>query len=490
MLMLAMTCARSHGADEAIRMVMRGELAQAIPIGLLCLERRPAPEAAAGRALLGQTIGRALIELGREEEAEELFRRQMRAYDVDSRPHLRWMSSLDNGVMQLMQNRLGRAADAFNTVADDPSAPPELRIESLAGLAVSLRGLGEYRRAERLLAYAETLASQDAHAPMRRLLQALKLETAALRALRPFDDGGDTPGGMPQALGAGGDLLVKPGGLLETAARTLEAIPIAAQRLRFLASLLDANLAAADRAGQIAEELGQLRRRKLVGHERECRLEAAMAHLAHGDGHAVQPLLQGLVRDEDTVRRHRNSLELKYCMSRIYALQGKHMDALRLYKEHAAQALFRLRAELAHLPHTRCIEKEEMAERSDSTKMLLPMRYRRAYQYILDHLDDRDLSVRQIAAQIDVTERALQMAFRSHLGLTPVELIRRRRMEHIRKELRETKDRCTVLDVAQRWGMSNRSTLTLNYRQCFDETPTTMLRSPVGHDPAEVLGRL
>ena len=65
---------------------------------------------------------------------------------------------------------------------------------------------------------------------------------------------------------------------------------------------------------------------------------------------------------------------------------------------------------------------------------VLPLRYRRAYQYILEHLENRDLSVREVATHVDVTERALQMAFRTHLGMTPAELIRRRRIERIRKE--------------------------------------------------------
>ena len=124
-----------------------------------------------------------------------------------------------------------------------------------------------------------------------------------------------------------------------------------------------------------------------------------------------------------------------------------------------------------------------MAARADAMQLQLPLRYRRAYQYIIDHLDDRGLSVREIAAHIDVTERALQMAFRNHLGLTPAELIRRRRMERIRKELRESPDRNQVFDVAQRWGMSDRSTVTQHYRQLFNETPSMMLRGGAAGDP-------
>jgi transcriptional regulator GlxA family with amidase domain len=81
-----------------------------------------------------------------------------------------------------------------------------------------------------------------------------------------------------------------------------------------------------------------------------------------------------------------------------------------------------------------------------------------------------------VAAHIDVTERALQMAFRKHLGLTPAELIRRHRMEGIRNDLRDSTGAGNVLKTAERWGMSNRSTLAHGYRQLFSETPTGTLR--------------
>lgn len=470
MLMLALTSIRSCLQDEPVRMVMRGQLAQAVRLAMVKLEKRPSPQAADAHALLGQIIGRALLVLGREEEAEELFRRQLRVYEMSSRSAVRWMSSLDHGSLQLALNRLGRAADAFNTVADDETAPVPLRVEALAGLSVSLRALGEYRRAERTLTHAQLIS--QAHTPMllQRLLDAMRMESSVLSNLRAFDEGGDA---APISLGSGAPTYTR-GQLLELAVEFGD-VAIAAQRLRFLAALMP-HRNMTEQIGNITENLQVVRQQKLSGLERECRVEAALALVNGAEAKAANDVLEGLAHDEESVRRHRYSLELKYCLSRIYALQGRHMDALRLYKEHVNQAMGRLRTELAQLPYSRCLEKQQMAEHNDSMKMLLPLRYRRAYQYIVEHLDDRDLSVREVAAHIDVTERALQMAFRTHLGMAPAELIRRKRMDGIRKELREAPDRPNVLDVAQRWGMTNRSTLTQNYRHFFKETPTTMLR--------------
>ncbi|NIF99764.1 hypothetical protein F3J18_31625, partial [Burkholderia sp. Ax-1720] len=41
----------------------------------------------------------------------------------------------------------------------------------------------------------------------------------------------------------------------------------------------------------------------------------------------------------------------------------------------------------------------------DDVSARLPAKYRRAYRYVLDNLDRADLSVREIATQIGVTER-------------------------------------------------------------------------------------
>jgi transcriptional regulator GlxA family with amidase domain len=96
---------------------------------------------------------------------------------------------------------------------------------------------------------------------------------------------------------------------------------------------------------------------------------------------------------------------------------------------------------------------------------------------VLDNLDRRDLSVREVAAEIGVTERALQSAFKNFLGLSPTELIRRQRMERIRAELTDrsySSDR-GVLGAASKWGVQNRSTLVNGYRKQFHEAPSETL---------------
>ncbi len=452
-------------------MIVRGQLAEGVQSGMAALDRRPPQNESSRHAEIGQLLGHALLHLGREEEAEELFRRQLRVYEAESRVHVRRMSSLDTGILQLALQRPGRAAIAFNLVADDDDAPPALRLQALCGLASCLRELGKYERAERALACAQNLFGEQAGGATQHLIDAISLETAVLRDIRGFDEGGD------DALRSTDADAVPSSVRLLALAQDLADLPVAVQRLKFLAALADNQASGADYSGRIFERLATMRADRLSGLERQCRVEAMLAFVARGDARSAQDCLSTLAPDEESVRRHRHALELKYGLSRIFALHGRHADALRLYKEHVTQSLGRLHTELSHLPYSRCIEKQAgLGTNNDPMKLQLPLRYRRAYQYILEHLNEQALSVREVATHIDVSERSLQAAFRAHLGMTPAELIRRRRVEMIHKELRESSDRHGVLDVAQRWGVTKRSTFSQNYRKVFHETPTALLR--------------
>ncbi|MCW7540296.1 helix-turn-helix transcriptional regulator [Aquabacterium sp. A7-Y] len=455
-------------------LVLKGQLVDAVRLGSERFERMNAAPAEQ-RAALGQLIGRALLALGREEEAEELFQRLLKIYESHSRSCVRWQASLDQAALFLHLNRAARAAEAFNTVADDDTAPAPLRAEALAGLSVALHRSSEHRRAMHTLNEARRLAQQEGLDGMGELLDALGLDLSAHCCFQVEEL-------REQALGGGADPGVQPVDLAPLRAQLRAAIErlgeagIATRRLRYIEALLDDSIGSPSGRSRLNEELRWLRELKLSAFEQLARIEAGMVLVQHGDSHAACDVLGAMVYDEQQMRRHRYALELKYCMSQVHAAAGRHGDALRLYKDYVRQALYSMKKEWFQLPRSRFLEKHELAEQSDAAKLRLPLRYRKAYQYIVDHLDDRSLSIRQVAAHIDVTERALQMAFRTYLGMTPAELIRSRRMQRIRDELRNGAGQEGVLAVATRWGLTNRSTLAHNYRQQFDETPSATLR--------------
>jgi AraC-like DNA-binding protein len=163
-----------------------------------------------------------------------------------------------------------------------------------------------------------------------------------------------------------------------------------------------------------------------------------------------------------------------YCLSKIHFGDGRFSDSMRQYKRHVAQAM--------RVVHGTVMSRIEVpvvglaAPSQDTTGLRLPPRYRAAYRYIIEHLHDNELSVREVAGRLGVTERALQLAFRNHLGVTPAELIRSERMKRIEGELSQASDsggRLRVLDVANRWGISNRSTLANAFKRAQSSTVST-----------------
>ncbi|MDR7274331.1 AraC family transcriptional regulator [Catenuloplanes atrovinosus] len=103
---------------------------------------------------------------------------------------------------------------------------------------------------------------------------------------------------------------------------------------------------------------------------------------------------------------------------------------------------------------------------------------RRAVAYMEDNAA-RPLTVADIAAAAGVGARGLQAAFRRHLDTTPLERLRRIRLERVRQELRDADPGggVTVREVARRWGFANPGRFAGQYRVLFGETPAETLRS-------------
>jgi AraC-like DNA-binding protein len=479
MLLLSLACERLRAALPRLsEAVLCGKLSAATLSGMEILEtlERPRGEDVERVISAGHLVGRALLALGREAEAEELFQQQLRVYESSSRSSVRWHASLDQGAMSLALNRGARAVEAFSIVADDQTAPPALRVEALAGLAVALARYREDEMVPKILIAAERVAEMNGLEGMACIVDAIQLEARVLRWLRDFAEveAGAMPGSIESV-----ELLGRVSAMreqLRVARARLASAPLAQRRLSFLETLLRDDVGTPAGVGAINEQIRALHEDRAVEFETMSRLDAARTLLSHGEAKGARDVLGSLVFDERSACRHRHSLELRLCLSRMHALSGRLGDALRLYKDYARQAVALYGSERPRLPVLRVVEGVGREQECDAAKMRLPLRYRRAYQFIVDHLTDPNLSVRQVAAQIDVTERALQMAFRTHLGVTPAELIRERRMNRIRDELVNSSQRGSVVEVASRWGVRNRSTLAHAYRRQFDETPSATLR--------------
>ncbi|KQV71358.1 hypothetical protein ASC64_04790 [Nocardioides sp. Root122] len=106
---------------------------------------------------------------------------------------------------------------------------------------------------------------------------------------------------------------------------------------------------------------------------------------------------------------------------------------------------------------------------SDAT----PSTVRRALRFIEEHADE-DVTVARLAQACGVTPRALQYAFRRHLGCTPMACLRRVRLDLVRQALRDG-SALNVGEVAVRYGFFNPGRFAAGYRQAFHENPRDTL---------------
>lgn len=106
-----------------------------------------------------------------------------------------------------------------------------------------------------------------------------------------------------------------------------------------------------------------------------------------------------------------------------------------------------------------------------------PNLLRRAVEFI-ESSADIDITLSDIAEKIHVTPRALQYMFRKHLDMTPMEYLRRVRLNHAHHELLESDPGATTVQiVAARWGFAHTGRFAAMYRQAYGSNPSDSLRS-------------
>jgi AraC-like DNA-binding protein len=106
-----------------------------------------------------------------------------------------------------------------------------------------------------------------------------------------------------------------------------------------------------------------------------------------------------------------------------------------------------------------------------------PATLRRAIAFIEEHAD-QDIGVADIAEAAFVTIRAVQLAFRRHLDMTPLDYVRRVRLDRAHRELMDgTPLTDSVTAVAYRWGFPNPSRFAAYYRQAYGVLPRETLQS-------------
>jgi AraC-like DNA-binding protein len=107
-----------------------------------------------------------------------------------------------------------------------------------------------------------------------------------------------------------------------------------------------------------------------------------------------------------------------------------------------------------------------------------PVALRRAVAFMEAHAD-QPLAVSRIAGAAGVGPRALQQAFRQHLGSTPLAYLRRIRLERVHHDLlgADPADGGTVEGIARRWGFADPGRFAGYYRTAYGVSPKTTLQA-------------
>ena len=99
---------------------------------------------------------------------------------------------------------------------------------------------------------------------------------------------------------------------------------------------------------------------------------------------------------------------------------------------------------------------------------------RRAEEWIDAHLTEI-IGVEDVAAALGVGVRSLQVSFQRVRGYSPLESIRRRRLEHTRKALLQAEPGATVTTIATQFGFFELGRFSKRYRKTFGEAPSETL---------------
>lgn len=113
---------------------------------------------------------------------------------------------------------------------------------------------------------------------------------------------------------------------------------------------------------------------------------------------------------------------------------------------------------------------------------------RRVEDWIDAHIGD-PVGIEEMAAVVGVSVRSLQVAFRRLRGMTPMQALQRRRLDHARRMLSHPEAETTVTTVAIDCGFFHFGRFSGRYRQAFGESPSATLTRGRRHGFLAAIGR-
>ena len=105
--------------------------------------------------------------------------------------------------------------------------------------------------------------------------------------------------------------------------------------------------------------------------------------------------------------------------------------------------------------------------------------FERASLFIIGHLRDPALSVKRIASAIGLSTEHLHEVFRKATGATIGDYVRAQRLERCRRDLSDQSLRHQS-SIAHRWGFSEASSLSREFRAAYQTSPRRYRRARQG----------
>ncbi len=126
---------------------------------------------------------------------------------------------------------------------------------------------------------------------------------------------------------------------------------------------------------------------------------------------------------------------------------------------------------LLAVPHSFSARLREPAVPASDAKVQAALRLVAAEQFA-------ERTILDLAAELGISLRALELGFRRELGTTPHEYLRTSRLARAHEELaRADARRTTVSAIAGKWGFAHHGRFARAYRELFGESPAQTLRS-------------
>jgi AraC-like DNA-binding protein/anti-sigma regulatory factor (Ser/Thr protein kinase) len=121
--------------------------------------------------------------------------------------------------------------------------------------------------------------------------------------------------------------------------------------------------------------------------------------------------------------------------------------------------------------------RDALVARTGDRNAVTPRTVRRAMAYMEEHAGD-DIGLADIATAAGIGARGLQLAFRRHADLTPLEYLRRLRLGRAHRELEAASpEEATVGAIADRWGFAHHGNFSSLYLRAYGRSPSSTLRS-------------